>query len=207
MRSGPHAVIGACATVPLAILFGGSVLLPVCAAAGAIGALLPDIDHPQSALGRFVPWPVATVENHRTGFVLHGRRWFRGHTVWHRGETHSVGAAGIAAVLVGCVSRWLLGALLTWLARHGGPALAPGLAWGMALAIAVAVLVGYLSHLVADMANPSPQMLWWPLSRRMIHPRWLPAVREASAAGRWVERGAVLVAVIGALALWGGRPV
>ena len=37
MRSGAHAVIGACATVPLAILFGGSVLLPVCAAAGAIG--------------------------------------------------------------------------------------------------------------------------------------------------------------------------
>ena len=39
MRSGAHAVIGACATVPLAILFGGSVMLPVCAAAGASGAL------------------------------------------------------------------------------------------------------------------------------------------------------------------------
>ena len=67
--------------------------------------------------------------------------------------------------------------------------------------------MGFLSHLVADMANPSPQMLWWPLSRRMIPPRWLPAVREATPAGHWVERGAVVVCIVGALALWGGRPV
>ncbi len=65
--------------------------------------------------------------------------------------------------------------------------------------------MGFLRHLVADMANPSLRMLWWPLSRRMIHPRWLPAVREATPAGHWVEHGAVLMALIGALALWGAR--
>ena len=29
--------------------------------------------------------------------TIHGRRWFRGHVVWHRHETYSVGAAAIAA--------------------------------------------------------------------------------------------------------------
>ena len=209
MRGGAHAVIGACATVPLAILFGGSVMLPICAAGGAIGALLPDIDHPHSALGRFVPWPVATVLAHRTDFVAHGRRWFRGHTIWHRGETHSVGAAGIAFVLALGVSRWLLRAVFSWLRHHGAPAAAepPVFAWRLATVVACSVLAGYLSHLVADLANPSPQMLWWPFCRRMVHPRWLPTVSEASVQGRWAERGAVLAAIIGALTLWGGRPV
>ena len=209
MRDHTHAVIGACACVPLAILLGGSVMLPICAAAGAIGALLPDIDHPHSAWGRFVPWPAVAVENHRTGFVAHGRMWFGGRTVWHRGETHSVGAAGIAVLATLGLGRWLFGATFAWLRRHGAPSLGnlPEFAWGLAAVAAVAAGVGYLSHLAADLANPSPQMLWWPFSRRMIHPRWTPAIPEASVRGQWLERGAVLVCVVGALALWGGRPV
>ena len=209
VRGNTHAVIGACACVPLAILLGGSVMLPICASAGAIGAVLPDIDHPHSALGRFVPWPAAAVENHHTGFVAHGRRWFRGRTVWHRGETHSIGGAGIAVLATLGIGRWLFGATFAWLQQRGAPAVGnlPEFAWGLAAIAAAAVLVGYLSHLVADMANPSPQMLWWPFSRRMVHPRWAPAIPEASVHGQWLERGAVIAAIALAMLLWGGRPV
>ena len=209
MRDHTHAVIGACACVPLAILLGGSVMLPICAAAGAIGAVLPDIDHPRSTLGRWAPWPAVAVTNHRTGFVAHGRRWFGGYTVWHRGETHSICAAGIAVLATLGIGRWLFGATFAWLQQRGAPPVGnlPEFAWGLAAVAAAAVLVGYLSHLVADMANPSPQMLWWPLSRRMVHPRWAPAIPEASAQGQWLEHGAVVAAIVLAMLLWGGRPV
>lgn len=50
-------------------------------------------------------------------------------------------------------------------------------------------------HVLADMANPSPQMLWWPFSRRMVRPRWPLAVREASLAGCWVERVVVVMSL------------
>ncbi len=204
-----HAVLGACAAVPIAILMGGGLALWVCAAAGAFSGLLPDIDHPGSTLGRWVPWPAVAVENHRTGFVAHGRRWFGGRTVWHRHETHSVGAAGIAALLALGVTCWPLARLADWAGHHGAHLpVAPGIA-GLegAAGIAATVLVGYLSHLIADMANPSPQMLLWPFSRRMVHPKWAPAIREASSAGRWIEHGAALVAILAAVAVWGGRPV
>ncbi len=202
-------MLGACAAVPIAILMGGGLALPVCAAAGAFGGLLPDIDHPHSTLGRWVPWPVASVENHRTGFILHGRAWFGGHTVWHRHETHSVGAAGIAALVTLAGLWWSAARLAAWSVRHGAHLPVPPGVAGLEIAVgcAAAVLVGYLSHLAADLVNPSPIMLLWPFSRRMIHPKWAPAIREASAGGRWAERGAVLAALIIAGAVWGGRPV
>lgn len=80
-------------------------------------------------------------------------------------------------------------------------------AWAEAILGAGGTLGGYLNHLVADTANPSPQMLWWPLSRRMVHPRWAPAIPEASPRGQWLERGAALPSIILAMVLWGGRPV
>jgi len=203
-----HAIIGACAAVPVAILAGGHLALPLCAAAGAFGGLLPDIDHPHSTLGRWVPWPGVAVENHHSGFVAHGRRWFGRHTVWHRAETHSVGAAGMAAVLTMVATWWPMWRLLAWASHlHDLPPTHLGFAaGGLAMALAASVLTGYLSHLLADALNVSPQMLWWPFSRRMVHiPRW-HGLSERSAAGQWAEVGAVLVGLVFAIGLWGGRP-
>lgn len=127
MRGGAHAALGAAAAIPLALLAGPGWGIPL-ALAGAVGGLLPDIDHPHSTLGRWVPWPAVAVENRRTGFVAHGRRWFGGHTVWHRHETHSLGAAAIAALttaaaLCGPLGRWWCGrrTCLATTSRRPGP--------------------------------------------------------------------------------------
>lgn len=201
MRGTAHALIGGAAG---AILAAGlhTPVVPL-ALVGAFGGLLPDIDHPYSTLGQYFPWP-SVAQPGRGAFVAHGRRWFGGRTVWHRGETHSVGAAAIAAagtagITVG-VLWWLRGsaAIITALARtgiHPHPWAWGGLAAG-------AVLAGYVSHLAADTVNISPQMAWWPCSRRMVHPPW-HGVREASLAGHALEWAAMAVSVAAALAMAG----
>ena len=202
MRGNAHAIISGAAGAVLATLTYQPLLPSVLF--GAVGGLLPDIDHPHSTLGRYVPWPAAAVENHRTGFVANGRRWFGGHTVWHRGETHSVGAVGIATMgamgtTVGALD-WArhTSALVAALARGGLHLPGP---WEAGAVVGAAVLVGYLSHLVADLVNVSPQMLWWPFSRRMVHvPHW-HGISERSEAGHWAEAGAVVLALIGAVAV------
>ena len=206
MRGPAHAAVGAVAAIPLALLVGTPFAIPL-ALAGAFGGLLPDIDHPGSTLGRWVPWPAAG-RPHGTDFVLRGRRWFGGHTVWHRHETHSLGAAVAAAALATLALWWPACRLVAWGRLHDGPGPAAPL-WLLGLALAALIgagmLAGYLSHLVLDLPQPSPQMLLWPFSRRMLRPRWLPRVAESSFAGRLLE-GAVIVAAAGfALVLWRGR--
>lgn len=204
MRGDAHLVIGACAAVPVALLGGGHLALFPCALAGAVGGLLPDIDHPHSTLGRCVPWPAVETVNHRTGFVAHGRRWFGGRKVWHRGETHSVGASGIAAIVAGGAVWWPSLVAMRALARVRDIGLPPGeVALAMAGMVAGSVLAGYLSHLVADLANVSPQMLWWPFSRRLV--RVWRGIREAD--GRWAEVVGMAAACAGAVLLWSGRPL
>jgi inner membrane protein len=199
VRGEAHAVIGGAAAAALAALTHTPVALLVLS--GAWGGLLPDVDHPGSTLGRYVPWP-AVERAGRGGIVLRGRRWFGGRVVWHRGETHSVGGAAMASIGAGgvawAVGRWARAAprLAAGLAR-AGLRLHP-LAWGAWAAAGVAV--GYMSHLAADTANRSPQMLWWPLRRRMVHPPWR-GVPEASAEGRLVEWGAAAAALAVALLL------
>lgn len=99
-------------------------------AAAAVGALLPDIDHPNSKISR-------KARPARLLFM-----WFR-----HRGLTHSILGAGIAA--------WLCHSLL--------PA-----------NFAQAVILAYLSHIWADMATDSGVLLFYPLSYRAVGlPRFL----------------------------------
>ncbi len=212
MRGGAHAALGAAAAIPLALLTGPRFLIPVVLA-GAVGGLLPDIDHPGSTLGRFVPWPAVVVENHKTGFIAHGRRWFHGRTVRHRGETHSVGAAAITAVATPAVLWFPLWRLVAWMADVRGMqwVAAHRSLWIFAVVTSMlagcAVLVGYLTHLAADVPSPSPQMLLWPISRRMLRPKWVPRVPERSLAGHLLEAAVTLVAASFALVAWGARPV
>ena len=132
MRGPAHAAVGAVAAIPLALLVGTPFAIPL-ALAGAFGGMLPDIDHPGSTLGRWVPWPAASAQPQRTGFVLRGRRWFGGHTVWHRHETHSLGAAVTGATLVTLGLWWPAARLIAWGRLHAGPApAAPLWPWGLA---------------------------------------------------------------------------
>ena len=121
MTGRTHLILGACAAVPVAMLVGGHLALPLCVCAGAGGGLLPDIDHPRSDLGRLVPWPCVAVTNECAGFVVYGRRWFGGRVLWHRHETHSVGSAFIAAVSTFWIiwAPWLT--FLRWATAHGDP--------------------------------------------------------------------------------------
>jgi len=211
MTGRTHIILGACAAVPVAVAVGGHLALPLCAAVGALGGLLPDIDHPGSALGRCVPWPHIAVGNEHGGFVLYGRRWFGGRVLWHRHETHSVGAAFIAALAMFGTVWWPWLTILRWATARGDLPPFRGPLWLAAAdlpsALALAVLAGYLSHLVADLMNVSPQMLWWPFSRHMVRiPRW-HGVPERSAEERWAEAAAMLVALTGTVLLWGPRPL
>jgi len=183
MRGSTHLLLGALAGLPVGRLAGGGPVLGLCTAAGALGGLLPDLDHAGSLLGRYLPWPAVEAADPRTGFVRHGRRWFEGRVLWHRHETHSFGAAVLAGAL-GCGGG-------LWVGRRLGPALHETTP-AFALVLGAAVLAGYLSHLAADL--PPPQMLLWPLSRRLVRPRWLPAVAEDSAAGAALEWSVALAA-------------
>ena len=168
VRGKAHAVIGLAAAAPIAAMSREAGVATLVS--GIIGGLVPDLDHPDSAVGRLLPWPVVR-DRWRTG------RWRPGGVIWHRGEVHSVGCAMIAAAVLA-----LLG---TAIAR----------AVPLPAAAVAAFLVGYVSHLVVDMASPSPQMLIWPLSRRYWRPGWLPAVKVDSLAGRMLETVASLIAM------------
>ncbi len=158
MRGGAHAALGAAAAMPLALLAPGRAGASPWPWRGPWGGLLPDIDHPGSTLGRFVPWPAVTVENHKTAMTIHGRRWFGGHVVWHRHETHSVGAAAMAAVATAAALCGPLGRWVVWAENLPGHHLPPaGPTWAAAALAGCAVFTGYLSHLAADVPSPSPQ--------------------------------------------------
>lgn len=88
MMAGSHVVLGAASWAVAANLSGLPADAPEALAAAALGALLPDIDHPQSWAGRrmrAVSVPLALV-------------------VGHRGITHS-----LIAVVAGIVALALLG--------------------------------------------------------------------------------------------------
>lgn len=214
MRGAPHALIGAAAATPVMVVAGPAALIPV-AVCGALGGLLPDIDHPHSMLGRWIPWPGYDNGNGNCG------RWGLFGKIAHRDQMHSVFVGlGFAFAyhwflnwLLLHIPGWLLGfeswlvgglnGLLTHAPQTAGfqlPSLlvmTPQLAGTWALWGAVALFFGFCSHLFADMLNPTPQMLFWPLSGKRWRPRLLPSFRSsgiisyaletlASAAALWL---------------------
>lgn len=195
MRGSSHALVGIAVASGVAIVAGHNLAIPLLGL-GAIAGMLPDIDHKGSFLGRYLPWPSVEAQG-QGSFVRNGRKWFGGHTIWHRGETHSLGAAVLVTLLVFGFGWLLAPVLATW----GG--LLPGWAWAgthplaLALALAGAAFAGYVSHLVADLINPSPQMWGWPLSSQMKRPKGLPAVRSGSISGWIMETGIVMLLMAG----------
>ena len=145
---------------------------------------LPDLDHPGSTYGRFVPLPgVADVHGHLEPYRGHqqasfGRVGFRTPfgIGWHRGGFHSVVASILTAGMAGVLTHWL----------------APP----YTLTVALAVLVGFLSHLLLDGFNLMGQGLLWPFVRRRYHLAW-PRFRVGSAGETLLT-----VALLGGLAWW-----
>ena len=140
------AVGGPTLTAPEAVLPADFPPLLASLLAVSVGALLPDIDHPQALLaqwkpaGRGGPFGVWRLVRPLVLPSLVVRE-----ALGHRGAMHSVlaGVAVCAAVEYGAI---LLGA----------PGLGRALAWG------------YAAHLVADMLTRRGVPLLWPFTRRRL---------------------------------------
>jgi inner membrane protein len=94
MMKRSHALIGAAAGVAAAKAMGDS--LTAGGVVACMAAVLPDVDHPHSAVGRLLP------------------RWWHHLTPGHRGPTHSLAWCAVLALVVyfGTVD-WNAGPLLT----------------------------------------------------------------------------------------------
>ena len=187
MHAHTHFVGGALAGLAATSFVSPAVALVVVATA-TLTAPLPDIDHPGSTYGRWIPLPgVARVHGHiepyRRGiggnadasFGHVGRRTPFG-IGWHRGGMHSLLASAMTAALLGGLAARL----------HPG--------WG--LAVGIGTLAGMLSHLALDALNVSGQAWLWPFSSQRIRFRW-PHIRVGSG-GEWI----VEVVLIGILVLF-----
>ena len=115
-------------------------------AAVSIGALLPDIDHPQALLAQWKPAG--------RGGPLGLWRFVRPlvlpalvvrETFGHRGAMHSVAAGVVVCTVVEYVAQLV-----------GVPSFGAALAWG------------YAAHLLADMLTRRGVPLLWPLTRRRV---------------------------------------
>ncbi|MCL6522695.1 MAG: metal-dependent hydrolase, partial [Firmicutes bacterium] len=87
------------------------------------------------------------------------------------------------------------------LSLAGGLALDQGVPWAAWLALAV--LAGYVSHLVLDLANPTPELLLWPWSRKRIRLTCIPALPEGGLAENALEALVACLALAGAWAALG----
>lgn len=111
------------------------------AACGAVGALLPDIDHPNATASQKLG--VARGSGPLGVFGWLGGI-FRAMLGGHRGFTHTL----VCALLIGA-------ALWQWTPLHLFP-------------YAMAFFIGWCSHLIADMLTEQGVPLFWPLITRRI---------------------------------------
>ena len=163
MMARSHAVIGAAAWLAAAPMLGQPGLRADVLLLAVIGALLPDVDHPRSWVGRRTR-PLSTVI---------------AATLGHRGITHSA-LAVIGALLpdVDHPRSWVgrrtrpLSTVIAATLGHRGITHSALAVIGMAMLLTAAGLrhgavaavgVGYLSHLAADLLTPRGLRLLWPL--------------------------------------------
>lgn len=191
MRGHSHLIIGGAIGAVIATHTGAEIL---GIAAGAFGALTPDIDHPGSMLGRwFFFWPSIQGPKQRNGFQKNGRRGFAG-PIWHRGQLHSLGFVAIVAVISGLLYALAAG-------RVDVPSL---LMSGLLPLFVVCITAGALSHLAADCVNKSPMMLFWPISHKLILVP-IPHAKQDSARGQMYEIAVVVMVLVLAFYLVGGN--
>jgi inner membrane protein len=183
MRSAGHVVVGVLAAGAADALLHFAPRDPVVAGfalgAAGLGALLPDVDSDESAIRRH--WGLARSRS-AGGRLLSAGLEAAG--VGHRGPTHSLLAAGLAAAA---------GLLLY--------AFVPG--YG---AVGPAFALGYLSHLAADMMTRDGVPLLWPREGKF---HLLPArLRFRTGSGAEYAVSLLATGLLGLLLLCGqGFPV
>lgn len=163
-------------------LLGGSralVLLPLALAVVAFGAMLPDIDHPDSSLAneKVIGIP-----------IFLPLAWLIGRVFGHRGITHSLLAVA-ALILLGKVSQLPWGGFDVAWVRGLGEALR--FVW-TDLNLGWLVVWGYVAHLAADALTRSGIPLFWPLHSRFGIP---PIRRLRFTTDTWPEYLVVLLLV------------
>ena len=179
MRGKTHLVVGVSLGIALAHInhlpLSESLLLGV---SSGLGGLFPDIDHPQSLLGRFIPSGIKyrgwSRGNHNNNTQV-GRN-FGIFTLWHRGPTHSIG--------LGLITSFLIFLAL----QH--------LHFGLSILLAIAWFLGYMSHLFLDEFNRAPQMLLFPLRFKMIYLPFFPHVAQNTFSDKFLELIFVVIGVV-----------
>lgn len=106
-----------------------------------IGSLLPDIDHPNSHIGKFFPGITS---------------FFRHNNIIHRELTHSLYATLLILLFFLCINLLLK---VFFLSLYSSMYL-------YIFAGQFGILIGYLSHILLDMINPSGVCLLYPLKKR-----------------------------------------
>jgi inner membrane protein len=157
MLAPTHSVFGIFLTLIILAIFGIRFSLHWTVILFAvIGAILPDIDHQRSVIGKLFRFISSPLE----------------HKFGHRTITHSFigwGIASIAFAFIVLIGNWILG--FVWSLGFGHWSLTPR--WISAFSI------GYLSHLILDMFNKRGVQLLWPDPTRDVIPR-NPNVRTES---------------------------
>jgi membrane-bound metal-dependent hydrolase YbcI (DUF457 family) len=122
--------------------------LPVGLAVGSVAGLLPDIDEPNAMLARgsWVPrrlGPLARFIGMIVSLPFKIAGFFIKGALGHRGGTHSLAMSAIFSLIFAMPITMLGGPEMDWLI------------W--------TIWFGFISHLVADMLNPSGVPLFWPM--------------------------------------------
>lgn len=186
MNAHTHLVGGIVAGALALPLIGTAHPLALLATA-ALTSPLPDLDHPGSLYGRWMPLPgVARIHGHVEPYhggwfgnselsFGHVGRWTPFGILWHRGPFHSPIFLVTGVSVAGLVeSLW-------------APGLGATLIWGTGLGIA--------SHLALDTLNRMGQLLAWPVSTRRIRAPW-SQIRVGSWGEHLVALGLVGMAVL-----------
>jgi inner membrane protein len=179
MRHGTHELVGV--SVALA---GARVLeAPPIETAGAAlaafyGSWLPDMDRLGSRVHRRTSLERRSFVAALVGLVLRLPALAFAVIARHRGASHSVAAAVLAALFAAFVSAPAGGAV--WIVVGGG------------------VFAGYVAHLAADALTPSGVPLWAPLSLQRV---WLLPRAWRIPTGSWREAGVGLLAAAAVVAL------
>ena len=145
MLAPTHSVFGIFFTLTILALFGVQASLNWTIIVFAIlGAIIPDLDHSRSYIGRLL-WFISRPLERKFG---------------HRSITHSFLGWFIATVLLCLI--FVLVYFLTLLLETHTLNLALTSRWLAAFSLA------YLSHLILDMFNPRGSQLFWPNSKRDV---------------------------------------
>jgi inner membrane protein len=149
MLAPTHSVFGIFLTLIILAVFGVQLSLHWSIILFAIiGAVLPDIDHPRSMIGKLFPYISIPLER-KCG---------------HRTVTHSLIGWVISTMLFGFITLMVIWILNIVLKLGFG-------VWGLVPRWIAAFSISYFSHLVLDMFNKRGVQMFWPDSGRDVIPK------------------------------------